>query len=388
MVVLEVAQDILNVGSVAYKIDMTALTLKQIKDTVERIEKKVDKLLNAPLETAETHFKNAITEIINDFYEKAFGTLDKVIDNAITGLSHFKGTNISLESFEEYIKAARLIAFSTVLLHSYENEKKVFLPYFLLSSRVQNVISDKLEDVVKDCLDQKENVNVKTLRIFEDKGKKSIVQDMLDSLLKVAYPYISQAKNLTDMRADLSSTNKQIKLMPKYLPEGYEDKTELVIGFTSGNSGPDLAKVNAWKSGNIAWLQKDNDVIMFYKPIPKCETMDMEGAESGHPGPFTLSSTGLAGKIWPLALGDFSLSVLSYNDRPVYSNNREKPDERRFLYNMESGCWGVAGTVGHKQPVFRSTTAATSPTLCQQWESREFNGSKFKPDDITLIVKN
>ena len=52
MVVLEVAQDILNVGSAAYKIDMTALTLHQIKDTVDRIEKKVDKLLREPLETA------------------------------------------------------------------------------------------------------------------------------------------------------------------------------------------------------------------------------------------------------------------------------------------------------------------------------------------------
>ena len=41
MVVLDVAQDILNVGSAASKIDMTALTLHQIKETVERIEKKL-----------------------------------------------------------------------------------------------------------------------------------------------------------------------------------------------------------------------------------------------------------------------------------------------------------------------------------------------------------
>ena len=72
MVVLDVAQDILNVGSAAYKIDMTALTLHQIKDTVKRIERKVDKLLKEPFETALSLFNDTITEIINTCHEEAF----------------------------------------------------------------------------------------------------------------------------------------------------------------------------------------------------------------------------------------------------------------------------------------------------------------------------
>ena len=187
MVVLEVAQNILNIGSTAYKIDMTALTLHQIKDTVERIEKKVDKLLKEPLETALTFFNHAANEIICESFEDAHETLQKVIDNAIKGLNLVKGQNISIESFVEYLKAARLIVFSTILRYSYKKEEKVFVPYFLLSSKAQMLIAVKLEAVVKDCLEQKENVNIKTLFI-ENEEKKSVVQDMLDSLLKVTYP--------------------------------------------------------------------------------------------------------------------------------------------------------------------------------------------------------
>ena len=81
----------------------------------------------------------------------------------------------------------------------------------MLSSKSEDVISDKLESVVKDCLEQKENVNVKTLFI-ESKGKKSVVQDMLDSLLKVTYPFISQSMKWTDMRSDLSMSDGKMKI--------------------------------------------------------------------------------------------------------------------------------------------------------------------------------
>ena len=278
MVVLEVAQDILNVGSAAYKIDMTALTLHQIKDTVDRIEKKVDKLLKEPLETALSLFNDAITEIINNCYEEAFENLRDVILNAKKGLNLVKGKDISIESFGEYIKAARLIAFATILRHSYEKNEKIFLPSFLLSFDNEKVIGDKLESVVKDCLEQKENVNVKTLFI-ENEGKKSVVEEMLDSLLKVTYPYISKAKKWTDMRADLAlKKTLKISLMPKYLPEGYEDKTELDVGFKIEKTIPDLSKINVWRNKTSVFYELKD--VMFYKPfISECSLVDMEDAD-------------------------------------------------------------------------------------------------------------
>ena len=371
MVVLDVAQDILNVGSAAYKIDMTALTLHQIKDIVERIEKKVDKLLKEPLETAQSFLSDAITEIINDFYEESFETLQKVIDNAKKALNLVKGKNISIESFGDYIKAARLIAFSTILRHSYDRKEKVFLPKFLLSSKSENVISDKLESVVKDCLEQKENVNVKTVFV-ESKEKKSVVQDMLDSLLKVTYPFISQSMKWTDMRSDLSKSDGKMKitLMPKYLPHGCEDKTELDVNLT---------KVNVWRMKQIV-LYEHNDAV-FYKTI-KSESapVDMEDAESGVT--VTLSATGPARLEWPDWLGDFTLTGKLHNDRAVYRHSRGG-----YMYSLETGAWAVGGSVGERNPAIGGTTATTSPALCPHWFYREKLSGVSKTGDIKVNVK-
>ena len=379
MVVLEVAQDILNVGSAAYKIDMQALTLHQIKDTVDRIEKKVDKLLKEPLETAQSFFNHAVTEMIHECFEEAFETLQKVIDNAIKGQNLVKGKNISLESFGEYIKAARLIVFSTILRHSYSKKEKMFVPKFLLSSKAQMVIGDKLEAVVKDCLEQKENVNIKTL-FRENEGKKSMVQDMLDSLLKVTYPYISQTKKWTDMKTDLSTSQETMKitLMPKYLAQGYEDKTKLSAGFKIEKNIPVLTEVDAWRSKKIVWY-KLKDAI-FYRPIiSECAPVDMKDAECGD---LILSATGGAWGLWSWCLGDYSLTGEEHGGRPVYSGSKG-----RYMYIMESGDWGVGGYAGHSKPWMRSRsiTPAPSPALCRHWEYRD--GDKYKAGDITVTFK-
>ena len=393
MVVLDVAQDILNVGSTAVevgskavdvgsavlKIDMTALTLHQIKDTVDRIEKKVDKLLKEPLETAQSFFNHALTEMIHECFEEAFETLQKVIDNAIKGLNLVKGKNISIESFGEHIKAARLIAFSTILRHSYDKREKMFTPKFLLSSKAQMVIGDKLEAVVKDCREQKENVNVKTLFI-EIEGKKSAVQNMLDSLLKVTYPYISQAKKWTDMKTDLSMSDGKMKitLIPKYLPHGIEDKTELDIGFKIEKNILNLTKVNVWRMNKIVFYEH-NDAV-FYKTI-KSESapVDMEDAESVHVT-VTFSATGPAREKWDSRYrGDFTLTEELRYGRPVYRNSEGSP-----LYTMESGAWGVSLSVSDSHPLYRSTAPAPSPVLCQNWQ---YWDGGYKPGDITITVK-
>ena len=125
-----------------------------------------------------------------------------------------------------------------------------------------------------------ENVNVKKL-FGGNEGKKSIVQDMLSSLLKVTYPYISQAKKWTDMRTDLSSSQGKIKitLMPNYLPHGYEDKAELDVGFNMEKNVPDLTKVHAWKeSANVYFEHKG---VRFFKSIISEDApVDMEDAQS------------------------------------------------------------------------------------------------------------
>jgi len=61
----------------------------------------------------------------------------------------------------------------------------------------------------------------------EDKGK---IQDTLDQVLKICYSYISQARGWTNMRTKINQNDKQftIKVMPQYLPEGYEDAAKVI----------------------------------------------------------------------------------------------------------------------------------------------------------------
>ena len=227
-----------------------------------------------------------------------------------------------------------------------------------------------------------ENVNVKKL-FGGNEGKKSIVQDMLSSLLKVTYPYISQAKKWTDMRTDLSSSQETMKitLMPKYLPQGYEDKTELDVGFKIEKNIFNLTKVNVWRMNQIVCYEHND--AMFCKPfISEASPVDMEDAKSGHPGPFTISAPEEASDKWIKCLGDYTLAGELHNDRPVYRNS-----EGRHLYTMESGDWAVYYIVGDRYPFYRSTDQAFSPALCQNWEYREPGSSEYKQGDIKVTVK-
>ena len=121
---------------------------------------------------------------------------------------------------------------------------------------------------------------------------------------------------------------------------------------------------------------------MFHKPIiSEAEPVDMEDAKSGHPGPFTISATGGAG-YWSECCGDFTLSEMLCNGRPVYRNSKG-----RHLYSMESGAWAVYYSVGFSEPYYRSTDPAPSPALCQNWEYWDDVDWKYKPGEITVQMK-
>ena len=66
--------------------------------------------------------------------------------------------------------------------------------------------------------------------------------------------------------------------MPKYLPEGYEDKTELDVGFKIEKTIPDLSKINVWRNKTSVFYELKD--VMFYKPfISEWSLVDMEDAD-------------------------------------------------------------------------------------------------------------
>ena len=109
---LEFGQNVLNISSGFTKMDLSGITLKQIKETVQRIEEKVDRLLETPLKNAKEHFDFAITRVTHDDNKDACFYFDKVIDDGTTAFNNIKNKNISIAGFQACIESARLVIFS------------------------------------------------------------------------------------------------------------------------------------------------------------------------------------------------------------------------------------------------------------------------------------
>ena len=230
-VFFEVGISVALLGSTAKNIDLSALTLYQIKKSVEKIDRKVSKLLRAPLLNAIDHFNEVTDYFLSQDFEKAYVTLDKVLNNATDAFNKIADKNINIETFADCLKAAQLLIFSKIISESYDNGQKIFLPFSKLSKAKQSVISRFVLRNVDRCIELKKNVNVPMLAFNKEK-KKSTIQDMLDSILQLAYPYVSQANEWTDFQTKILEDNKiSFQINPRYLPMGEEDKTEVIVGF-------------------------------------------------------------------------------------------------------------------------------------------------------------
>ena len=291
--------------------------------------------------------------------------------------------NFLFKALRECCKATRLLIFATILQASFDQKEEVFLSLDKLPQQSLSLIRHELENITKQSIEQKSNVKTTSFGVFTV-AKKSEVQDLLDSILKITYPYISQDRKLTDMTMQLESDDPNLKfsLLPEALPLGFEDKVPIVIGIRINEHGHKSAvKVNVWRDPvHVCYEYNDQ---RYCKPIfSYSEPVNMEDAECGTPRPiFTLSATGGAGDQWPRFPGDYLLSKEECNGRPVYNHGGH------WLYSQKDGTWAVLGNWWadndnvNVQPVFRSTTAAVCPTLCQKWE---FKAGGFFPGDITV----
>ena len=78
----------------------------------------------------------------------------------------------------------------------------------------------------------------------------------MDGLLKSAYPFISEGRALTSSLAPLAlELPFNIKVLPKYLPEGEEDFTTLILG----QLGEKTLSVKIWKDGNQVFCTCSHD---------------------------------------------------------------------------------------------------------------------------------
>ena len=130
--------------------------------------------------------------------------------------------HISLKNYKECSKAAKLHMFAIILRSSYDRDKKVFISPERLQEKQVLLIGNTLEKIARKCIVQKNLVKTKSWG-FDKEKKKTQAQKCLNQILKLAYPYISRAKKLTNPNKQLAmSFGEQYKffILPELLPIG------------------------------------------------------------------------------------------------------------------------------------------------------------------------
>jgi len=142
--------------------------------------------------------------------------------------------------------------------------KKSFDHFINFQKKKKNNIGDELERLVNKSLDLKNKVNTKG-RLFRSDSKAAKVKDTFDSVLQVTYPYISEAKGWSSAKTKVSSRSSKmhIQVMPKFVPFGFEDATEVKTGVkvNKGETAGGAINAKLWRDEKFIYSQDKNNWI-------------------------------------------------------------------------------------------------------------------------------
>ena len=377
---------VLSAASDVASLKIPNLTMTKILQSLAKIEGKLDTILKTPLNNAIDFFHRAINYILTGNNEDALKIIADLYKEATTAFNYgigLDGKNISLKSYKECAKATRLKIFATVLEASYDKTADMFLPPHKLPEKKVNIIGVELERIVQKCLEQRSNVNT-TKFFMEDTSKKSEVQDTLDSVLKMAYPYISEHKQLSSRKRGLAHEDSiQLSLTPALLPWGYEDRTELGVGVVNDQKGRKtiVVKVNVWRETNAVYYER-NSKCFIKKFTTETNVVDMSDAVRScycfgrKAKSITLSATGAAAKKWPQFLGSYEATGEEEDGAPVF-----RKSDGYYLYRRKDGTWRAGYEIGYSGAYRSVDTAAECPASISQWQYRDHG--VWRSGDIT-----
>ena len=348
--VLEIAENVFNVGSGFTKLDMRGFTLNKIKKIVESIEEKMDIILRTPLKIALDYLTSATTLLMQDIYEDAYDKLGTVEMEATRAFHYISQDEKSTGNLRECISALKLLVFSKLMRYSYDKEKKVFLPYRILKRNVKLAICEELEKLVNDCLEQSEMV--KNSKWFLSKSKETKITDSVDLILTMTYPYISEGKGWTSFTTEIaedSLTSVEVTVKPQYVPSGEEDETEVIIGTRKGEVSCPI-RVKMWRTRSCVVLSSPfcKDKIKFSSLEDEVsKTVEVQGTLPT----LIISSLGVTAEGWAgKTFGQYEYRGL-HNGYPSYRQRHSLHTSTELLYYIYRGNhnnWWVGWCLGQE----------------------------------------
>ena len=182
------------------------------------------------MKLASRYYDDALDMIRCRKFRDCFDNLNKIIEKASEGFHYTADKEINIETYKECIEAVTLIAAANILKNCYDHSTSCFLPYFSQDKPTRQLIGKVLERWVKDCIKLKENVAISSWMPGSSREELE-AQKVLNSILKICYPFISQGHGYSDFSANLASFDAvNVTLDPIYIPERSEDKVTIKVG--------------------------------------------------------------------------------------------------------------------------------------------------------------
>ena len=250
----------LEIGAGFTSTDLTGFTLAKIQAIVEDIQRKLNIVLESPLKLSLESYWNAVNQFQHGEIGRTLKEAEMMQYQARKALTYIipRAKGFDMQALKDAAVAATLAVMAEVMRSSFDKEKKSIQPFYLLTKEKKSIVVNVVERHVKEMIDFSEKIEKSSW--FLNKKKVAKKQDAVDAVLKMAYPYLTEGKGLTNTLAVLKAPYR-LKLMPKFLPDGQEDATRFIIGREDGKS----RSVEAWR--------KDGEVVV----------MDGEGKKYNKP---------------------------------------------------------------------------------------------------------
>ena len=209
------------IAATGLKWDPTSITLAQIKNKLDKLQKDMNILLEADFKTAFYWLESTSKALKNASYESAYAKLEKVLEYSINAYSKLENS-----TFRKKVFCMKMIVYSKRMTLCYDKENQTFnsLHYLPLNKQRElgeDVIAD-VDKILQEFEKVEEDPNWWQRNVNKAKSK-SEEQNILDGLLKAALPIIwhhhegFKVKGFHD------------KEILKYLPDGKEDSAEIIL---------------------------------------------------------------------------------------------------------------------------------------------------------------
>jgi len=252
---------LLGIGAGFSTLNMTGFTLAQINKKLDEIKAQVNTILGAPAIEALDNLRRGMQSLEAGKYVMANKEFEEVIKLASKGRIYQKENLQTVTNLTKYLVVADLMT------NSYDEDKKLFVPYELLEGSVKILIKRKVTDHLKKLLEAKDNQSLSFLIKFRPgakKEKQELDQNIVDVVLQNALQFVCPPGYPVPV---------------KFIPEGFEDAALLNMNGKPGKV--DSSSIYIFKNGEKVVIRHCQTAKISEIDIEKEDELTFQSTYSG-----------------------------------------------------------------------------------------------------------